>query len=118
MFRDLIHKISDLWDSLNINHYYEAFVHIIGIVIAAHVAAKAHPIKDHPWNMWYCILLFNIVYIITIAIDYDKVDRSMSQLSNPLGNITTSSNLMNNYNLLMIIGIILICYSLYNRNIN
>tara|TARA_B100001142_G_C14027848_1_gene536908 strand:- start:162 stop:551 length:390 start_codon:yes stop_codon:yes gene_type:complete len=113
MFRNLIHKLSDLFDSLNINHYYDAVVHIIGIVIAAHVAAKAHPLKDHPWNMWYCIILFNLVYIITTAIDYDKVDASMSQLSNPLGN--HSHNLINNYNLLLVVGIILIAYSLYNR---
>ena len=63
--------------------------------------------------MWYCIILFNVVYIITIAIDYDKVDSSMSQLSNPLQN--HSHNLINNYNLLLFVGIVLIVYSLYNR---
>jgi len=116
MFRELVHNLSNSFDKLNVNYYYEAFVHIIGIVIAAHVAAKAHPIKDHPWNMWYCIILFNVVYIITTAIDYDKLDHSMTQLANPLDKYATNSN--NNDNLLIIIGVCFIVYGLYNKNVN
>tara|TARA_Y100000741_G_scaffold199230_1_gene151577 strand:+ start:4813 stop:5166 length:354 start_codon:yes stop_codon:yes gene_type:complete len=117
MFRHFIQKVSNLISSFDyLNYYYEAFVHIIGIVIAAHVAAKAHPIKDHPWNMWYCIILFNLVYIITIAIDYDKIDHTLEQLGNPLQNVVNNNNnLINNNNLLLVFGIFMVIYSLYRR---
>ena len=115
MFRNLIHKLSDIFDSLTIKTFYDPLVHIFGIIMAAHIAAKAHPIKDHHWNMWYCIILFNFVYILTLTIDYDKVDHSLSQLSNPLENIIPNNNIINNNNLLLIVGILLIIYSLYNR---
>tara|TARA_B100000674_G_C37789796_1_gene891193 strand:- start:228 stop:569 length:342 start_codon:yes stop_codon:yes gene_type:complete len=113
MFRELIHDLSSFLNKSNVNYYYEAFVHIMGIVIAAHVAAKAHPIKDHPWNMWYCIILFNVIYIITIALDYDKLDHSMAQLANPLNDVENNSTNYNN--LLIIIGICFIAYALYRR---
>ena len=87
MFRNLIHRLSDYFDKLALIGHFNSIMHFIGVMIAAHIAAKAHPIKNHNWNMWYCIILFNVVYIITIAIDYEKLDYDMEQMASPIKDI-------------------------------
>ena len=73
---DYTTKLIQKWLKSDLSKYYNTLVHIIGIILAAHMAAKLHPIykNEDGFNMWWSLLLFNVVFVLTSTIDHFKVN--------------------------------------------
>ena len=73
---DYTTKLIQKWLKSDLSKYYNTIVHFIGIILAAHMAAKLHPIYKNQdgFNMWWSLLLFNVVFVLTSTIDHFKVN--------------------------------------------
>ena len=73
---DYTTKLIQKWLKSDLSKYYNTLVHFIGIILAAHMAAKLHPIykNEDGFNMWWSLLLFNVVFVLTSTIDHFKVN--------------------------------------------